>query len=86
MYVYGLAQILRYGPTNKYGAHLDGLGRVMSVLIYLVGGCLGLSNACAEACMLHLDACTTPLARIRTWTCVLTACRSPGIWRRDSLP
>ena len=30
-------QVLRYGPTNKYGAHMDGLGRVMSVLIYLVG-------------------------------------------------
>ncbi|GAX79135.1 hypothetical protein CEUSTIGMA_g6575.t1 [Chlamydomonas eustigma] len=29
-------QVLRYGPTNKYGPHLDGLGRVMSVLIYLV--------------------------------------------------
>jgi len=29
-------QVLRYGPTNKYGAHMDGLGRVMSVLIYLI--------------------------------------------------
>lgn len=29
-------QVLRYGPTNKYGAHVDGLGRVMSVLIYLI--------------------------------------------------
>lgn len=29
-------QVLRYGPTNKYGAHLDGLERVMSVLIYLI--------------------------------------------------
>jgi len=29
-------QVLRYGPTNKYGPHLDGLGRVMSVLIYLI--------------------------------------------------
>eukprot|EP00798_Chlamydomonas_sp_ICE-L_P026246 gene26246-17345_t len=28
-------QVLRYGPTNKYGPHVDGLGRVMSVLIYL---------------------------------------------------
>eukprot|EP00955_Chlamydomonas_euryale_P076227 362583-Chlamydomonas_euryale.AAC.2 len=31
-----IAQVLRYGPTNKYGAHMDGLGRVMSVLIYLI--------------------------------------------------
>ena len=30
-------QVLRYGPTNKYGPHMDGLERVMSVLIYLVG-------------------------------------------------
>ncbi len=30
-------QVLRYGPSNKYGAHMDGLGRVASVLIYLVG-------------------------------------------------
>jgi len=29
-------QVLRYGPTNKYGPHLDGLERVCSVLIYLV--------------------------------------------------
>ena len=29
-------QVLRYGPTNKYGAHMDALGRVCSVLIYLV--------------------------------------------------
>ncbi len=29
-------QVLRYGPTNKYGPHMDGLERVMSVLIYLV--------------------------------------------------
>jgi len=29
-------QVLRYGVTNKYGAHMDGLERVMSVLIYLV--------------------------------------------------
>eukprot|EP00955_Chlamydomonas_euryale_P067399 359833-Chlamydomonas_euryale.AAC.10 len=29
-------QVLRYGPTNKYGEHMDGLGRVLSVLIYLV--------------------------------------------------
>jgi prolyl 4-hydroxylase len=29
-------QVLRYGPTNKYGPHIDGLERVMSVLIYLV--------------------------------------------------
>jgi len=29
-------QVLRYGPTNKYGPHMDGLGRVMSVLIYLI--------------------------------------------------
>ncbi|KAJ9512849.1 hypothetical protein QJQ45_029174 [Haematococcus lacustris] len=29
-------QVLRYGPTNKYGPHLDGLERVASVLIYLV--------------------------------------------------
>ncbi|GFH26357.1 Fe2OG dioxygenase domain-containing protein, partial [Haematococcus lacustris] len=28
--------VLRYGPTNKYGPHLDGLERVASVLIYLV--------------------------------------------------
>ena len=32
-----LVQVLRYGPTNKYGPHMDGLNRVMSVLIYLVG-------------------------------------------------
>ncbi len=31
------AQVLRYGPTNKYGAHIDGLGRLCTVLIYLVG-------------------------------------------------
>ena len=30
-------QVLRYGPTNKYGPHMDGLERVMSVLIYLIG-------------------------------------------------
>ncbi|KAG2495660.1 hypothetical protein HYH03_006260 [Edaphochlamys debaryana] len=29
-------QVLRYGPTNKYGAHLDGEERVATVLIYLV--------------------------------------------------
>lgn len=29
-------QVLRYGPTNKYGPHIDGLGRVCTVLIYLV--------------------------------------------------
>ncbi|KAG1660152.1 hypothetical protein FOA52_007809 [Chlamydomonas sp. UWO 241] len=29
-------QVLRYGVSNKYGPHCDGLGRVMSVLIYLV--------------------------------------------------
>ncbi|KAG1666962.1 hypothetical protein FOA52_004245 [Chlamydomonas sp. UWO 241] len=29
-------QVLRYGVSNKYGAHMDGLGRVMSVLIYLI--------------------------------------------------
>mmetsp|Transcript_25114 Transcript_25114/g.63685 ORF Transcript_25114/g.63685 Transcript_25114/m.63685 type:complete len:368 (-) Transcript_25114:544-1647(-) len=29
-------QVLRYGPTNKYGAHLDGLERVATVLMYLV--------------------------------------------------
>ncbi|KAG2496397.1 hypothetical protein HYH03_005624 [Edaphochlamys debaryana] len=29
-------QVLRYGPTNKYGPHLDGLERVASVLMYLV--------------------------------------------------
>eukprot|EP00798_Chlamydomonas_sp_ICE-L_P021599 gene21599-28598_t len=29
-------QVLRYGPSNKYGPHQDGLGRVISVLIYLV--------------------------------------------------
>mmetsp|Transcript_26898 Transcript_26898/g.58722 ORF Transcript_26898/g.58722 Transcript_26898/m.58722 type:complete len:357 (-) Transcript_26898:792-1862(-) len=29
-------QVLRYGVTNKYGPHIDGLERVMSVLIYLV--------------------------------------------------
>ncbi|KAG1658827.1 hypothetical protein FOA52_008252 [Chlamydomonas sp. UWO 241] len=29
-------QVLRYAATNKYGAHMDGLDRVMSVLIYLV--------------------------------------------------
>lgn len=29
-------QVLRYGPTNKYSAHLDGLNRVATVLIYLV--------------------------------------------------
>ncbi|KAJ9512353.1 hypothetical protein QJQ45_012870 [Haematococcus lacustris] len=31
-----LTTVLRYGPTNKYGPHLDGLERVASVLIYLV--------------------------------------------------
>ena len=35
--IYTLLQVLRYGPTNKYGPHMDGLNRVMSVLIYLVG-------------------------------------------------
>lgn len=30
-------QVLRYGISNKYGAHMDGLGRIMSVLIYLIG-------------------------------------------------
>ncbi len=30
-------QVLRYGPTNKYGAHIDGLERVATVLMYLVG-------------------------------------------------
>ena len=30
-------QVLRYGPTNKYGPHIDGLERVATVLIYLVG-------------------------------------------------
>mmetsp|Transcript_11267 Transcript_11267/g.20381 ORF Transcript_11267/g.20381 Transcript_11267/m.20381 type:complete len:393 (-) Transcript_11267:2450-3628(-) len=29
-------QVLRYGPTNKYGAHLDGLGRLATLLMYLV--------------------------------------------------
>lgn len=29
-------QVLRYGPTNKYGAHIDGLERVATVLMYLV--------------------------------------------------
>ncbi|GFR51271.1 hypothetical protein Agub_g13579 [Astrephomene gubernaculifera] len=29
-------QVLRYGPTNKYGAHMDGLERVATVLMYLV--------------------------------------------------
>lgn len=29
-------QVLRYGPTNKYGAHIDGLERVLTVLMYLV--------------------------------------------------
>ncbi|KAG2444390.1 hypothetical protein HXX76_001143 [Chlamydomonas incerta] len=29
-------QVLRYGPTNKYGPHIDGLGRVATVLMYLV--------------------------------------------------
>ncbi len=32
-----ILQVLRYGPTNKYGPHQDGLERVMSVLMYLVG-------------------------------------------------
>jgi hypothetical protein len=29
-------QVLRYGPTNQYKAHLDGLERVATVLIYLI--------------------------------------------------
>uniref|UniRef100_A0A7S0YLU1 Fe2OG dioxygenase domain-containing protein n=1 Tax=Polytomella parva TaxID=51329 RepID=A0A7S0YLU1_9CHLO len=29
-------QVLRYGATNKYGPHTDGLGRVATVLMYLV--------------------------------------------------
>ncbi|KAG2495664.1 hypothetical protein HYH03_006264 [Edaphochlamys debaryana] len=29
-------QVLRYGPTNKYGAHLDGEERTATVLMYLV--------------------------------------------------
>eukprot|EP00798_Chlamydomonas_sp_ICE-L_P021601 gene21601-28601_t len=29
-------QVLRYGPTNKYGPHTDGFMRVISVLIYFV--------------------------------------------------
>lgn len=29
-------QVLRYGPTNKYGPHIDGLERVATVLMYLV--------------------------------------------------
>jgi len=29
-------QVLRYGPTNQYKPHIDGLGRVATVLIYLV--------------------------------------------------
>ncbi|KAF5825366.1 hypothetical protein DUNSADRAFT_11196, partial [Dunaliella salina] len=30
-------QVLRYGPTNQYKAHTDGLNRTCTVLIYLVG-------------------------------------------------
>ncbi|KAG2495663.1 hypothetical protein HYH03_006263 [Edaphochlamys debaryana] len=29
-------QVLRYGPTNKYGAHMDGQKRSATVLMYLV--------------------------------------------------
>lgn len=31
------AQVLRYGPTNKYGPHIDGLERVLTVLMYVIG-------------------------------------------------
>lgn len=34
--IFIVLQVLRYGPTNKYGAHIDGLERVATVLIYLV--------------------------------------------------
>ena len=30
-------QVLRYGVTNKHGPHLDGLERVCTVVMYLVG-------------------------------------------------
>ncbi|PNH08112.1 Prolyl 4-hydroxylase subunit alpha-3 [Tetrabaena socialis] len=46
-------QVLRYGPTNKYGAHIDGLERVASVLIYLVapedGGETAFIDRCSRA-------------------------------------
>eukprot|EP00798_Chlamydomonas_sp_ICE-L_P021602 gene21602-28602_t len=29
-------QVQRYGPTNKFGPHTDGHGRIMSVFMYLV--------------------------------------------------
>ena len=41
-------QVLRYGPTNKYGPHIDGLGRVMSVLIYLIEPTFGGETAFAS--------------------------------------
>ena len=30
-------QVLHYGPSNNYGPHQDGLERVLTVLLYLVG-------------------------------------------------
>jgi hypothetical protein len=51
-------QVLRYGPTNKYGPHIDGLERVATVLIYLVGKGLamlayGLRAASSEIVLAH---------------------------------
>ncbi|EFJ42276.1 hypothetical protein VOLCADRAFT_67269 [Volvox carteri f. nagariensis] len=43
-------QVLRYGRTNKYGPHIDGLERVATVLMYLVGESPGPDLAPVSAC------------------------------------
>ncbi|KAG2447122.1 hypothetical protein HYH02_007868 [Chlamydomonas schloesseri] len=46
-------QVLRYGPTNKYGPHIDGLERVATVLMYLVEPDFGGETAFTDSVWSH---------------------------------
>ncbi|GIL49191.1 hypothetical protein Vafri_5341 [Volvox africanus] len=46
-------QVLRYGRTNKYGPHIDGLERVATVLIYLVAPDAGGETAFTDSVWGH---------------------------------
>ncbi|KAG2500261.1 hypothetical protein HYH03_001839 [Edaphochlamys debaryana] len=48
-------QVLRYGVSNKYGPHLDGLERVASVLMYLVAPEEGGETAFTDSRWAHPD-------------------------------
>ncbi|KXZ48812.1 hypothetical protein GPECTOR_25g397 [Gonium pectorale] len=46
-------QVLRYGVTNKYGPHIDGLERVATVLMYLVAPEAGGETAFTDSTWAH---------------------------------